>query len=259
MPMSPRLLRPRASGGFDPRSIANLELWLDFGDASTVTLSGSQITSVNDKSGKGRVAEQTVANNRPLIVNNAINGRAVASFDGTNDSLTIASFPEITQFTAFAVAYRDWSSRTLYRFLFSQSYTSASSATAGIACLAHTPSVFADWLANDFITLGNGFTAGRAPRSIGPLGTRTDGAPLVMSATLSSSLSGQWVNGTAISTRVNTTGAVNCASGTMHICNSTTGDFADYKIGEMLVYLRDLSTSERQAVDLYLTRRYAIT
>ena len=260
MPLSPRLLRPRASGAFDPRSIANLALWLDFGDSSTLTLSGSQIEAVTDKSGNGRSAVQTVANNRPLIVNNAINGRAVASFDGTNDSLTVASFPAITQFTAISIVYRNWTSRTLYRFLFSQSYTGPAAQTQGIACLAHAPAaVPPDWAADDLLTLGNGFGTGRAPRSIGPLGARADGTPLVMSATLSSSVSGQWVNGSAISTRFNTTGDVNCPSGTMHICNSTTGDFSDYKVGEMLVYLRALSTSERQAVELYLTRRYAIT
>ena len=40
MAMSPRLLRPRASG-FNPRSIPGLAVWLDASKASSVTLDGN--------------------------------------------------------------------------------------------------------------------------------------------------------------------------------------------------------------------------
>jgi hypothetical protein len=244
--------RPR---GFDPRSISGLELWLDFTDASTLTTSGSQISSANDKSGKGRIASQTTANNRPVLVSSAINGRSVASFDGVNDNLPVASFPAITALTAFAVAYRNWTSLTGYRVMLGQSY----SANTGISLLTHAHAAALDWQAGDFFSFGNGFTAGRFPRTIAPLGTVANGRPLVMSTTLSSTASGQWINGISTSSRVNVTGTVNCASGTLNVGASGDGSFADYSVGEILFYLRALSTSERLAVESYLTTKYAIT
>jgi hypothetical protein len=232
-----------------------LELWLDFGDASTMTLSSSQVSSVNDKSGKGWVASQTTANNQPTLVSAAINGRSVASFDGTNDSLTVASFPAITAITAFGVMYRTWGTRTNFRNLFAQSY----GATAGISFFVHASSTGNDWQTGDIITIGSGFNTAAAPRVIGPLGTRTDGTALAMSATLSSGSTGQWVNGQSVSSRVSLTGSVNCASGTLHIGTDNLGGFSDYKVGEMLIYRRALSASERQSVEQYLIGRYAIT
>jgi hypothetical protein len=44
--------------GFDPRDVPGCQLWLDAADSSTFTLSGSNITTWNDKSGMGRNAVQ---------------------------------------------------------------------------------------------------------------------------------------------------------------------------------------------------------
>lgn len=84
MPMNARLLRPTASG-FNPSRLADLELWLDFSDQSTVT-TATGISSVTDKSGNGRTFSQAVANNQPSYTNTQ-NGRKVATFDGADDSL----------------------------------------------------------------------------------------------------------------------------------------------------------------------------
>ena len=85
MAMNPRLLVPRASGGFNPSRLANLALWLDFSDQSTVA-TATGISSVTDKSGNGRTFSQAVANNQPSYTNTQ-NGRKVATFDGTDDSM----------------------------------------------------------------------------------------------------------------------------------------------------------------------------
>lgn len=108
MPMSPRLLRPRArGGGFDPRRISGLQAWYDFSDASTLTID-TGITSVRDKSGNNFTASEAVGANQPLLVSNARNGRSAADFDGTNDKLTTASIAaDLTQFTAFMVLRPD--------------------------------------------------------------------------------------------------------------------------------------------------------
>lgn len=85
-PMSPRLLRPRATG-FDPRSISNLAYWLDATDSATVTTVNGAVSSWASKAGTG-TATQGIAANRPTYTTAGRNGKNVISFDGTNDFLT---------------------------------------------------------------------------------------------------------------------------------------------------------------------------
>lgn len=85
MPMSARLLRPRAAGGFDPRAISGLQAWYDPSDASTVTLD-TGVSVLLDKSGNGRTMTQTIGNAQPATT--TLNGRVAMSFDGANDELT---------------------------------------------------------------------------------------------------------------------------------------------------------------------------
>lgn len=72
MAMSPRLLRPRASG-FNPKSIAGLYLWLDAADSATVTLNSGNVSQWRDKSGGNRHFSQASASRQPAYT---IGGRA---------------------------------------------------------------------------------------------------------------------------------------------------------------------------------------
>jgi hypothetical protein len=85
MAMSPRLLRPRATG-FNPKNISGLAAWFDADDASTFTLSGSAVSEWRDKSGNGYSVSQSTGNNQPARTG-TIGGRACIDFDGTNDYL----------------------------------------------------------------------------------------------------------------------------------------------------------------------------
>jgi hypothetical protein len=95
MAMDNRLLRPRASG-FDPRRIAGLELWLDAADSSTLfdaETGGSPITADGavgrwvDKSGNGR-NHTGVVNSRPIWRQTGRNGRGTLEFNGSAHRLT---------------------------------------------------------------------------------------------------------------------------------------------------------------------------
>lgn len=77
MGMSPKLLRPRVSGPFTPKSISGLAAWFDADDATTITLNGSTVSEWRDKSGNGRHATQATASNQPGYSTNALNGRPV--------------------------------------------------------------------------------------------------------------------------------------------------------------------------------------
>jgi len=63
-----------------------LKLWLDAGDASTVDLSGSEVTQWRDKSGQGNHANAG-GTKRPTLTLDAIGGRAALDFD--RDQLTV--------------------------------------------------------------------------------------------------------------------------------------------------------------------------
>lgn len=84
MGMNGRLLRPRATG-FTPRSISGLAAWWDASDAASITTVSGAVSQWNDKSGNGVHATQTTANNRPVNTSQTLNGRAVMTFDGSND------------------------------------------------------------------------------------------------------------------------------------------------------------------------------
>ena len=82
-PMSPRLLRPRATG-FSPNQIAGLSAWWDASDASTVTVNSGSVSEWRDKSGANRHLTQATAANRPGYTSAAQNGRGGVAFTGSS-------------------------------------------------------------------------------------------------------------------------------------------------------------------------------
>lgn len=83
MPMNARLLRPRAAGGFNPKSIAGLQVWLDGSDSTTFTLNGSTVSEWRDKSGNSRHFSQATALRQPAVTAAAKSGKSAVAF--TND------------------------------------------------------------------------------------------------------------------------------------------------------------------------------
>jgi hypothetical protein len=75
-----------------PAEIATA-LWLDFSDASTVTLASGKVEQVDDKSGNARHASQADATFQPVYTSAGINGLNVATFDGIDDGLAGAVVP----------------------------------------------------------------------------------------------------------------------------------------------------------------------
>ena len=103
MAMNNRLFRPRASGGFSPKQIAGLSVWLDAADSATVTLNGSTVSEWRDKSGNSVNVTQSTAARQPTYSSAAINGQNALTFD-SNDWLVTSglSLPTTNQ-TIFAV------------------------------------------------------------------------------------------------------------------------------------------------------------
>jgi hypothetical protein len=82
MAMSPRLLRPVASG-FNPASISGLAAWYDGAASSTITLNGSTVSQWADRSGNGRNLVQATAALQPNYNATGLNGRGTLSTTGT--------------------------------------------------------------------------------------------------------------------------------------------------------------------------------
>lgn len=99
MGMNGRLLRPLATG-FTPRNISGLAAWWDASDAASITTVSGAVSQWSDKSGNNVHATQTTANNRPVNTSQTLNGRAVMTFDGSNDimSFTGTARTDETQF-----------------------------------------------------------------------------------------------------------------------------------------------------------------
>ncbi len=91
MAMSPRLLRPKASG-FSPRSIASLRAWYDASDDAQFTYStGTNVSQWNDKSGYGFNAVNATAASQPTR-NATRNGKTAVSFPNSSRFLSISNF-----------------------------------------------------------------------------------------------------------------------------------------------------------------------
>lgn len=89
MAMSPRLLRPRASG-FNPKSISSLIGWWDANDAATITLNGSNVSEWRDKSNSGFHVSQGTAARQPPYVTDSLNGKAGLNYGATGNANSLS-------------------------------------------------------------------------------------------------------------------------------------------------------------------------
>ena len=73
--------------------ISGLKLWLDASDTTTITKDGSNLVSVwGDKSGEGNDLAQATGSSQPLWVDSVLNSKPIIRGDGVNDTITRATF-----------------------------------------------------------------------------------------------------------------------------------------------------------------------
>ena len=93
-----------------PASIAGLSMWFDAADRNSITLSGTNVSQWNDKSGKGN--NLSAASGRPTYTSNAQNNLNVVTYDGTQNlttgSITANNFAggtvNLTTFVVFSLS-----------------------------------------------------------------------------------------------------------------------------------------------------------
>jgi hypothetical protein len=233
MAMSPRLLRPLATG-FNPRSIADLAVWYDASVASSITIA-TGVEQWNDLSGNDRHLTQTITNNQPAYITNLLNGKPALRFDGSNDSLS-ASFTLGTNTRVFCVG--NYLANTVNRTLFDGpagntgntmrhyiSTTTRPGAFGGAALVAAADTTVTGWFIWEtvFAGLGGLLIRDGVTLASGNIGTASPGGVRL----------GIFGNGSS--------NPANC------------------EIAEFLIYSRVISNSESARVRSYLGRKYAIT
>lgn len=83
MPMSPKLMRPRATSA-NPLSFSGLAAWWDASDAASITLNSTTVSEWRDKSGNARHLTQATAARQPTYQSSAQNGLAAIAFANTS-------------------------------------------------------------------------------------------------------------------------------------------------------------------------------
>lgn len=238
---------------FIPPLMANLAVWLDASDVSRMFQLSNGTTAVSasgDPVGYvgcyvGGNAIQTSNNNRPTWQGNAQNGLPVLRFDGTNDSLQIASVAIQSHFAIFVAG----------KFTTAKPFFIEHSATANLndgfyfygsnvfSFAVRRPGVLfsrnassATWAGSDFVVI-DAQHAGNADIAIARNGT-------------AEALSGG-TNSNLTDTSVTTA---------LNICSrNQTALFSDGDLGELLIYNRRLTATESQFVRRHLGRKWGVS
>jgi hypothetical protein len=239
MAMSPRLLRPRATG-FNPKSISGLASWYDASVASSITLNGSTVSQWSDLSGNGRHQAQGSASLQPNYSATNANGKPALTTTGTQ-WMQASAFASSSAATIFLV----WK----------------------IASAAGTPYIFQRGAVNDVHSFlmnpgTNQIQARRGSSNQGTATVSTLGSPdiwrvgtLVFSTTLS-----RIYNGNSVGT--DNTATVSAPVGnkvlTLFALDSATRA-GNPGISEFIYYAGQLDETQQAAVRTYLGKKWGIT
>jgi hypothetical protein len=254
MAMSPRLLRPRATG-FNPKSISGLAAWYDASDSTTVT-TATGVSQWTDKSGNGRTLVQSVGLDQPTRTA-TINGKSAIVFDGTNHYLSCMGGSFSNQ-TMFIVARRDATAAASAAM-----FSYRASATNGSANL---PALTADSDSGFTLTFGSASVEnlGLNPQPSGSVVYYKNGA-IVATGTVSGIGSQCYsvapypnttdVNLLTIFSGSTAAGAKNFAVGCDCFSSSRTYGMT---LGEILIYSAVLTAAQRSSVERALGSKWGI-
>lgn len=222
-----------------------LALWLDADDDTTFTLSGSNVSQWNDKSGNARNATQGTDANRPTRQTNVLNGGACVRFDGSSDRMTTGhSFNGYTSFAVYAVmkADTDNGSQSMVRqqpdtnpnyFVFP--WTQAGTVS---------PRVIVSW---DGQTTSTNLT-----------GSLTSACVLGF-VRVSGSTNKARRNGTEESSRTaNSSSATPTGNTQLGWSQANNGEFFDGDLHELVIYQGSLSDTDRDRIEGYLAWKWGL-
>ena len=249
MPMSPRLLRPRATG-FSPRSIAGLAVWVDTSSSASLyqnsdgttpaTATGDPVGYIADLSGNGRNATQGTANNRPTLSAATQNGRRGLVFDNSNDSLSLGNIS-----TAFSSS--EGTGFFVYKIAIDNLYTVFRTRSNNTVTLVNDAG---QW------TYNGAWRTARLNQLASNLPYAAGSAAIVHTLQASASIYEMRNNGSLV-----TSAAGNWNAGDSYelMADSAGGAWTNGTLYEAVLFSRVLNTSERQKVEKALGLKWGIT
>lgn len=152
----------RSSLSWSPMELsANLALWLDASDTSTIALSGSNVSQIKDKSLNARNLTQATGVFQPLYVASGVHGRPALQFAAGDFMSTAAGFGSQTQRHVFTVnTYATGAAD--YQYCWATNITT----TTGSAFIPRVSATGEDWVLDDLVAFGNGFPSTQNPRYV---------------------------------------------------------------------------------------------
>ena len=272
MPMSPRLLRPRATG-FNPKNISGLYLWLDGADSSSVTLNSGNVSQWRDLSGGGRHFSQSTSGAQPAYTTAGQNGKNCLTFDGSRRlvsdvaSSNWAFFHDGTSLYDIYMVYKTAAGSTTIRTLLR---TGDSARNVRSMFLWHdhrsgqNNNVFFEITTTGAVAtehyLGNRRVTGLAAHTMRLL--RASGDPANATSANRTALVVGSTTGSAVEASTGTASAGdpqgNLVIGSLSATSQSFG--MSGVICEIMVYSRStaLSTAERDRIGNYLTRKWGL-
>jgi hypothetical protein len=246
MPMSPRLLRPIASGGFNPSRLAGLTSWFDANASSTVTLNGSNVSEWRNLVSGGTAFSQATAADQPPF--STLAGRGAVNFPAGGVHLI---GPAIQAVGAT-------STNTLLMF-FVVRYTGTTTATRRLLSDSTTSGGLFGWYprygdGNAYLDLAQ--TNARVSGSI--TSTTINSAPTICRLRRAGADASLHYNATQIASRSNASGALFTTT-TNGIRLSGQDGSNSALVGEIVTYNRDLSASEVASVESFLAKKWGVT
>lgn len=237
---------------FTPQAIANLELWLDASDFSTLKplniSNGNTVSEWRDKSGNGNHAVQGTAVNQPAYTPNILNGKSVIRNDDAKWLISPASLdpdtnPDITLFTVYS-----WRVDQNIESLYGNGQ-------------AWDRGIVLRW---DSFGLDGAIIQGPGNPGTDYPELQVVGSFRILTHQmdfLATDGSGAWINGTKFATYTEPVGA-NGGSDNIYIGSygaASGGGPSKTDIVEMIMYNRILTSSERQQIEQYLVNKWKIT
>ena len=224
---------------FSPASLPNLALWYSPRDGATVTLNGSKVSALADKSGRSRNATQSNASYQPTYSANGLNGYpCLVTSSASNTRLVTASFQLLVPATIVLVASKSGGANNQYWFdnATQQNYCMLSSSSAtNLTMYAYSAGIIKSVTSavvsaiNIYVCVFNGTSS-------------------VLDIGLSTEYTG--TTSTAASWLTNTGFLLGCAGGAAYFVDSVMGDF--------VVYSDAKNSTDRTSLINYMKSAYGL-
>ena len=249
----PFKLYPTLTTLFNPLQIPGCQLWLDAADKSTLTLSSSNVTQWNDKSGNAKHASQASSSNQPIYTTDS--GLPAISFTRTSGQyLTGPSILTSTSYSIFVI-YRTTDVSSIQYIFFDYKKNTSTSSGQNFVQL-----VLASNLVQPFIYYGLTPTTYKLNNTTA---TSTNRVLAGMRDSPSNTTQNFYINGTLQSTTLVNGGLSNTTAddygytlGTLRTTTvDTTNSFNGY-INEIIIYLNEVTDNQRQQIEGYLAQKW---